>query len=141
MATTTATVSISSSDLQSGNNLSINASTTCMKAGLTTGLTQMEMGKSEISASLGAKQLQVLSTVLGNDGASKLYLCNNATDDTHYLIVKMNATSIGRLYAGDWMFIPWSMRDTSANITIEAEPTGATFGYEWACFKEDETLV
>ena len=141
MATTTASVSISSRDLMPGSPLNINASTTCMKAGLTTGLELMEMGRGEISESLGAKQLQVLSTALGNDGASKLYLCNNATDDTHYLIVKMNATSIGRLYAGDWMFIPWSMTDTSANITIEAEPAGASFGYEWACFKEDETLV
>ena len=38
MATTTATVSISSSDLQPGNNLSINASSTLMQTGLTAGL-------------------------------------------------------------------------------------------------------
>ena len=44
MATTTATVSISSNDLQPGNRLSINASSTLMKGGLTTGLTQMESG-------------------------------------------------------------------------------------------------
>ena len=44
MATTTATVDISSTDLQPGNTLSISASSTLMQAGLTTGLTQVESG-------------------------------------------------------------------------------------------------
>ena len=140
MATTTATLSVNSSDLLGGP-LSISTSTTCMKAGTTTGLEQMEMGKSKITEGDGAKKLQVLPTALGNDGASKLYLCNNATDDTWHLLVKINATKVGRLYAGDWMFIPWSMTDTSAEVSIEAEPAGASIEYEWACFKEAETLV
>ena len=48
MATTTATVSISSSDLMSGNPLSINATSTVMKTGLTTGMELMDMIKKVI---------------------------------------------------------------------------------------------
>ena len=44
MATTTATISISRGDLIPGSNLSVNASSTLMKAGLTTGLTQLRTG-------------------------------------------------------------------------------------------------
>ena len=43
MATTTATVSISSSDLMPGSPLSITANTVLTKAGVTTGLTQIEI--------------------------------------------------------------------------------------------------
>ena len=55
MATTTATVSISSSDLMPGQNLSINASSTLMKAGLTTGLTQMESGVITLAAGVESR--------------------------------------------------------------------------------------
>ena len=87
MATTTASVSVSSSDLTPGTPLNINASTTCMKAGLTTGLEVMEMGKDTLtvaeSASSGVSLK--LATAAGAEGASKVYLCNNATDVTFYL--------------------------------------------------------
>ena len=44
MATTTATLSISSPDLTPGSPLSISASATLTKAGITDGLTQVESG-------------------------------------------------------------------------------------------------
>tara|TARA_R100001594_G_scaffold111601_1_gene146397 strand:+ start:1142 stop:1573 length:432 start_codon:yes stop_codon:yes gene_type:complete len=140
MATTTATLRISSNDLQ-GSPLSINATTTCCKAGTSTGLELIESGKGKILESDNSKKLQVLPTALGNDGASKLYLCNLSTDVSEYLDIDIHDTNVGRLYAGDWMFIPWSMTDTDAEIVIEAEPSGAAIEYEWACFKEAETLV
>ena len=130
MATTTATVSISSSDLQPGNNLSINASTTLMKTGLTTGLEIMDMGKSSITT---ADEHKKLRDALGTaDTANYMYLCNNATDDTYYIEVVLHDTVIGRLYAGDWMFTPWSMSDGDAEWSIEAE--GGTCPYEYAFF-------
>ena len=108
MATTTATVSINSSDLQPGNTLSINASTTLMQTGLTTGLEIMDMGKSELTVAHSHKKLRdALGTA---DTANYVYLCNNATDDTFYIEVVLHDTVIGRLYAGDWMFTPWNMQ-------------------------------
>ena len=136
MATTTATVSISSSDLQPGNRLSINASSTLMKTGLTTGLEIMDMGKSELTVAHSHKALhEALGTA---DTANYIYLCNNATDDTYYIEVVLHDTVIGRLYAGDWMFTPWSQSDGDAELSIEAE--GGTCPYEYAFFKSSYVL-
>ena len=49
MATTTATVSISSADLMPGSTLNISASSTLMKTGITTGMELMEMGNHSIA--------------------------------------------------------------------------------------------
>jgi len=138
MATTTASVSISSSDLQVGNQLALNASTTCMKAGLTTGLEKIEMGKNTLTVADGSTSLK-LATTAGVDGASKVYLCNNATDETFYIRLDLHDTIVGRLYAGDWLFIPWSQNDTTNELVIQA--IGGSCPYEYAIFKEDETVV
>ena len=140
MATTTATLRISSSDLQ-GSPLNISATTTACKAGTNVGLDLVESGKGKILESDASKKLQVLPTALGNDKAAKCFFVNKATDPTFYIDIDIHDTNVGRLYAGDWMFIPYSMTDTDAEIVIEAEPAGATIEYEWACFKEAETLV
>tara|TARA_R100000231_G_scaffold46714_1_gene40130 strand:- start:4034 stop:4495 length:462 start_codon:yes stop_codon:yes gene_type:complete len=144
MATTTATVSISSSDLMSGNPLSINATSTLMKTGLTTGMELMDMGRGSLTtAGNGTSEhvaLRDASAVSADhDTANWLYLCNKATDDTFYIEVVLHDTVIGRLYAGDWMFTPWSMSDAAAEWSIEAE--GGTCPYEYAFFKSAESLV
>ena len=140
MATTTATVSITSSDLQPGNTLSINASSTLMKTGLTTGLEIMDMGAGELTVAHSHKALQEASGTSADQGtANYMYLCNKATDDTYYIEVVLHDTVIGRLYAGDWMFTPWSQSDDVAEWSIEAE--GGTCPYEYAFFKSAYTLV
>ena len=141
MATTTATVSISSSDLMPGQNLSINASSTLMKAGLTTGLTQIESGVITLAAGV-ASRLGPLATEMSDsahDIGSYLYICNTATDDTYYTEFGIHETVIGRLYAGDWMFIPWNASDDDAEIELEAE-VGAQV-IEYAFFNKDFILT
>ena len=144
MATTTATVSISSSDLMSGNPLSINATSTLMKTGVTTGMELMDMGRGSLTTAgngtsehVALRDASAVST--DHDTANWLYLCNKATDDTFYIQVVLHDTVIGRLYAGDWMFTPWSMSDGDAEWAIEAE--GGTCPYEYAFFKSAESLV
>ena len=95
------------------------------------------MGKSELTV---ANSHKALHEALGSAGtANWIYLCNNATDDTFYIQVVLHDTVIGRLYAGDWMFTPWSMSDGDAEWAIEAE--GGTCPYEYAFFKSAESLV
>ena len=140
MATTTATVSISSSDLQPGNRLSINASSTLMKGGLTTGLTQMESGV--ISLATGTEfRIGPLATEMAgsvHDIASFLYICNKSTDDTYWIDWGITDLMMGRLYAGDWMFIPWSADADASELEIEAN-TG-TNDIEWAFFNSTAVL-
>tara|TARA_R100000152_G_C6776421_1_gene205529 strand:+ start:1538 stop:1963 length:426 start_codon:yes stop_codon:yes gene_type:complete len=137
MATTTATVSISSSDLQPGSTLAINASSTLMQTGLTTGLELVDMGAGKLTQASGADALhEALGTA---DTANWVYICNNSTDTDQYMKIGIHETLIGNLGAGDWMWMPWNMGDSDAEINIEAEPSG-TIDYEYAIFKSTYTL-
>ena len=137
MATTTATVSISSGDLVPGMGLNINASSTLMKTGLTTGMELMEMGNAELTA---AYEAQLFSDANATDnGAYWIYICNNTTDDTYYTDVKIHETVIGRLYAGDWMWMPWNASDGDAEIEVEGQV--GTNKIEYALFKSAWTLT
>ena len=137
MATTTATVSISSPDLMPGGALNISASSTLMKTGITTGMELMEMGNAEIAQDYEA-QLFADGPATDN-GAYFIYICNTTTDDTTYYIeYKIHETVIGRLYAGDWMFVPYNASDGDAEIEVKAL-TGIN-KIEYAMFKTAWTL-
>ena len=137
MATTTAAVTLTS-DLLS-DNMSVSTSTTCMKAGTTAdGLDQMESGYVEIATGTNFDLLNA-DNALNKDKGNKIYICNDSTDETYYVIVTIDATVVGRLYAGDWMFIPWGAEDATADIEIQAY-TG-TNKISYALFHEWKTLT
>ena len=119
MATTTATVSISSADLMPGSPLSINASSTLMKTGITTGMELIEMGNAEVAKDYEA-QLFADGPATDN-GAYFIYICNNTTvDNTYYIEYKLHETVLGRLYAGDWMFVPYNASDGDAEVEVKS---------------------
>ena len=135
MATTTAAVTLTS-DLLS-DNMSVSATTTCMKAGTTAdGLDQMEYGYVDVAT---GDEFDLIATTPTASKASKLYLKNHSTDETYYIAVTQNAQAIGRLYGGDWMFIPANFHDANADVEITA--TGGTNKVEYALFHEGTTLV
>ena len=135
MATTTAAVTLTS-DLLS-DVMSVNASTTCMKAGTTAdGLDQMEYGLVEIAT--GDEYDLICSTPTASK-ASKLYVKNHSIDETYYVAITQNAQAIGRLYGGDWMFIPADFHDAAADIAITSN--GGTNKIEYALFHEGTALT
>ena len=140
MATTTAAVTLTS-DLLS-DNMSVSASTTCMKAGTTAeGLDQMEYGYVEIASGTA---YDIIGNTPTASKASKLYVKNHSTDETYYISVVLDAQAVGRLYggpdgSGDWMFIPADFHDANADIEITA--TGGTNKICYALFHEGTTLV
>ena len=137
MATTTATVSISSSDLMPGSPLNISANSTLMKTGITTGMELMEMGNAEVAKDYEA-QLFADGPATDN-GAYFIYICNNTTEDnTYYIEYKLHETVIGRLYAGDWMFVPYNASDGDAEIEVKA--LNGINKIEYAMFKTAWTL-
>ena len=137
---TIATLTLGSNMLSSP--ISISASTTLTKAALTTDLELIEMGRGTIAETDASKTAEFgLGTTLGIDKAAKLFLINKATDPTYYIDVDIHDTNLGRLYAGDWLFIPWGINDVASEIVIEAEPSGAICPYEFALFQEPQTLV
>jgi hypothetical protein len=136
MATTNATLRISSSDLMPGSPLSINASSTLMKTGLTTGMTLMEMGNASVAKDYEAQLFA--DGPATDDGAYWIYICNTTTDDTYYIEYKLHETVIGRLYAGDWMFVPYNASDGDAEVEVKALTGVNTI--EYAMFKSAWTL-
>ena len=135
MATTTAAVTLTSDLLSDA--MSVSASTTCMKAGTTAdGLDQMEYGVVEIAT--GTAYDIICSTPTASK-ASKLYIKNHSTDETNYISVVLDAQAVGRLYGGDWMFIPADFHD--ANADIEITSTGGTNIVEYALFHEGTILT
>ncbi len=140
MAKTTCKLTLTSDMLSSP--IDIEASTNINKADLEIGLELIEMGRGTIAETDGSKTAEFgLPTALGNDKAAKLFFVNKATDPTYYIDIDIHDTNVGRLYAGDWMFIPYSMTDVAAEFVIEAEPSGAVCPYEFALFQEPQTLV
>ncbi len=140
MAKTTCKLTLTSDMLSSP--IDIEASTDINKADTEIGLELIEMGRGTIAETDGSKTAEFgLPTALGNDKAAKLFFVNKATDPTYYIDVDIHDTNVGRLYAGDWMFIPYSMTDVAAEFVIEAEPSGAVCPYEFALFQEPQTLV
>ena len=136
MATTTAAVTLTS-DLLS-DNMSVSTTTTCMKAGTTAdGLDQMDMGYIEIATGTNFDLLDAENTNNVNK-ANKVYVCNNSTDETYYVIITIDATVVGRLYAGDWMFIPWGAEDATADMEIQAY--GGTNKISYVYFHEGRLL-
>ena len=135
MATTTAAVTLTS-DLLS-DNMSVSATTTCMKAGTTAdGLDQMEYGYVDL---VTGDEYDLIATTPTASKASKLYLKNHSTDETYFIAVTQNSQAIGKLYGGDWMFIPADFHDAAGDIAITAN--GGTNKICYALFHEGTALV
>ena len=136
MATTTATITLSSADLLS-DNLSLSATQTLHKAGTTTGLDSIQYERLEVPT--GDVYDIVDATTAGANKANKVYIANKHTDETKYIDVYVAALNIGRLYAGDWMFIPLEAAAATQDIGIEA--ISAAQVVEFALIHEGKTLV
>ena len=135
MATTTATITLSSTDLLS-DSLSLSSTATLYDAGTTTGVTQMKMGRNEIATGTNFDLLD--ATAAHANKANKFYIANKATNEDHYVVITIGAQVIGRLYAGDWMYMPWEAAAATQDIEIQAYE--AAQHIEWIAFHEGETL-
>lgn len=136
MATTTATITLSSADLLS-DNLSLSATQTLHKAGTTTGLDGIQYERLEVPT--GDVYDIVDATTAGANKANKVYIANKHTDETKYIDVYVAALNIGRLYAGDWMFIPLEAAAATQDVGVEA--ISAAQVVEFALIHEGKTLV
>ena len=139
---TTATITLSSADI-AGDPVNVSKTATCTKAGTTTDLDQT-IGLNRVHLRSTTQKVLLAGNAEGNDLAAKVYIVNKATDTTLYCTVAINAQTIGKLYAGDWMFIPWSQTDVSADIKIAATNWTSSTGdvpIEYALFHEDTDFL
>jgi|TARA_R110000744_G_scaffold217524_1_gene336238 hypothetical protein len=120
MATTTATFNISSTDL-TDNALSVTNIATLTKAGNEEGLDTVISATKTFTAT-GAVDL-VTVTGFTALNANKVYIANTGDSSSEYFVIGIESEEVGRLYGGDWMFIPW---DASSGDDITINPSVAT---------------
>tara|TARA_R110000765_G_scaffold419163_1_gene523118 strand:+ start:69 stop:479 length:411 start_codon:yes stop_codon:yes gene_type:complete len=126
MATTTATLILSSADV-TGHNFSMTKTATLTKAASTTGLdeftgiTSRKYPSAQTDTVVVADSVYVDTTV-----AHKVYIRNTSTGNSDYILVELEGNVIvGRLYPGDWMFIPYAgtldiqVTTIATNVSIE----------------------
>ena len=115
MATTTATITLASTDI-ADNAMSVTNTSTLTTAGTDTGLSETT-GLSRLKTSSGSNTILLdhglTSGVAANvtaDKSAKVYIknINDRGDGTKYVTILIVDREIGRLYGGDWMLIPWS---------------------------------
>ena len=136
MATTTATLTLTSTDLLT-DSLSLSATSTLHKAGTTTGLDSIQYERLEVPT--GDVYDMIDATSAGANKANKIYIANKHTDATKYVDIYIAAVNIGRLYAGDWAFFPLEAAAATQDVGIEA--ISAAQVVEFALIHEGKTLV
>ena len=146
MATTTAAITLTSADLLT-DALSLSATNTLYKAGTTVGLDQTTgMTKAYLTAETN---IDIFPTLLENGGtgpafagkSSWVYISNESEDETEFVTITISGSEIGKLYAGDFLWMPWSqsMDANAANLhgDIELLPSVATgMWVQWMMINE-----
>ena len=140
MATTRATISISSDIADSS--FSISNSTTLYTAGTdtniseTTGLGRKKVATGSNVVLLDAGLASGIAADVTADKSAKVYIKNHNDrgDGTKYVNILLAAVEIGRLYGGDWMFIPWCAADGKDIEFTASDATETTL--EYTCFYE-----
>ena len=141
MATINASISVSS-DIMSYP-IRINKTMTMKKAGSCHGL--------EETTGLNSKKFNATTAVeiIGNaEGtaakANKVYIRNTGSSKTDYFYVALNNSAaaadttetIGKLYGGDWMLMPWEATAATTHDIVVAPSTAETMTIEWMAFVE-----
>jgi len=130
MATTTASLTLSSSDL-TGDALALTTTATLTKAGVTTGLDQTTGVARKFFATVQADTALIAAADYTDDKAHKIYIKNTSTTAAEYVTIKVGATEVGRLYAGDWAFFPWSADTTVTDADIDIDTSAVNMTVEY----------
>jgi len=136
MATTTATITLASTDI-ADNAFSISNTATLTTADTdtgiveTTGLARKKFANASEFILLDHGLAQGIAADVTADKSAKVYIknMNDRGDGTKYVAVLINSIEIGRLYGGDWMFFPWS-GGSDKDVDIDAyDATETTLEY------------
>ena len=125
MATTTASLTLTSTDLFD-DSLSISNTSTLYKAGTTIGLDQTTgLTRTYVTATTQFDPFPVVKGTTNAAENGRVYIANLSEEITEYIIVSIGDLVIGRLYAGDFLWMPWSPKAQHVN-DLEITPSVAT---------------
>ena len=132
----TATLTLTSADI-AGDPVNVSKTSTCYKAGSGSELLDQTGGLNKIILTTAS----AMSILLGEDDrgdgkAAKVYICNKSTVSDEYITVKLHGQNLGRLYAGQWAFFPWSQVDDRADVIVTAYSAGKSIPVEYMLMHE-----
>ena len=131
MATTTATITFSSSDLLS-NALAFSTSSVLTTAGTNTGITETAgLARTNFLHDPIESKTIYRSSDATTNGSNKIYLKNLSTTATEFFTIFIDQEEMGRLYAGDWAFFPWSATEGARETFIATIANTWAFGDTW----------
>ena len=141
MATTTATITIASTDIVD-NAISVSNTSTLYTAGTDTGITETPgLGRKKFASGsnivlLDGGLTSGIAADVTADKSAKVYIknMNSRGDGTKYVNILLAAVEIGRLYGEDWMFIPWCAASGKDIEFTASDATETTL--EYTCFYE-----
>tara|TARA_R100000458_G_scaffold57094_1_gene62766 strand:+ start:827 stop:1228 length:402 start_codon:yes stop_codon:yes gene_type:complete len=127
MATTTASLTLSSSDLSS-DALSISVTQTLYKDGTTIGLDQTTGLAKKTFAAASSNQNIALASAYTSDQNHRLFIKNpgSSTTDSVTVVIGSGHVVIGKLYGGEFLFIPW---DGTNDVDVTTSATNMSVEY------------
>ena len=141
MATINATISVNS-DIMSYP-VNINTSMVMNKFQSCHGLE--ETGGMNVKKFNATSVVKIVDNTEGTAGkASKVYIRNTGSDSAQFFYVALNnnaagattTETIGKLYAGDWMLIPWIATASTTHDIVVAPSTTDEMTLEYMVFQE-----
>ena len=141
MPTTTATITLATSDM-ADNSFSISNTSTLYNAGNDTGISETTgLGRKKVASASNVILLDAglaggIAQDVTTDKSAKVYIKNHNDrgDGSKYVNILLAAVEIGRLYGGDWMFIPWCAASGKDIEFTASDATETTL--EYTCFYE-----
>ena len=134
MATINATLTLSSGDLLTSN-LAFSAASTLSKAGNSTGLEQTSgLSRTNFLSTDPASRSKIIYRAddAATGGANKVYLKNLSATAAEFFTVYIDQEEMGRLYAGDFAFFPWSATQGTLETFVVTIAGTWVAGETWA---------
>tara|TARA_Y100000361_G_C11143396_1_gene336524 strand:+ start:357 stop:767 length:411 start_codon:yes stop_codon:yes gene_type:complete len=132
MATTTATLNLSSADI-TGHNFNLTTTATLTKAASSTGLDEFTGVTSRKYATAQTDTVVVADSIYASGAvAHKVYIRNTSEGVSDHILVEIEGNVIiGRLYPGDWLLIPYG-----GTLDIQVTTTASNVSIEYAVFSQ-----
>ena len=137
---TTATLTLSSADI-AGDPVNVSTTATLTKAGGVVDMDQFNYCRMNLGSTTD-KVLIPAAHEYSTTNSNKLYVKNLSETSTEYVTLKIEGStgvSFGKLYAGQWLFMPYNQNDAAA--LIEVLPSVAGIDIEYALVHENVDIL
>ena len=137
---TTATLTLSSADI-AGDPVNVSTTATLTKAGGVVDMDQFNYCRINLGSATD-KVLIPAAHEYSTTNSNKLYVKNLSETTSEYVTLKIEGStgvSFGKLYAGQWLFMPYNQNDAAA--LIEVLPSIAGIDIEYALIHENVDIL